>query len=206
MRNTTAAFSAWLEQGGTRIGEVLISRRDDGWELRHIADEGRSDLARREGAAAAREIANIDAGGAYRPLKTAPNLRHGWSLIARSAEELRKLLEAFYPAMIGVWLARTAGQVAPVNLRETLGRQTGMYRVTSKITDEQAQALIGRVCEPRRGCLKTILWQIAPGVSIRSLPPEKFTPPAADSLPLFCHEACNLLVAQARKTVKGEAE
>jgi sirohydrochlorin cobaltochelatase len=79
-----------------------------------------------------------------------------------------------------------------------------MYRVTQKITDSQAQQLIGRMCDPRTGCIKTILWQIAPGLPITSLPPEKFVPPSAESFPLYCHEACNLLVAGARKVVKGE--
>lgn len=206
MRETTKEFAAWVEAGGAKVGQVLIRRRENGWELRHEADADAKDLPVHRGAAAARALANLDESGAFRPLKTAPNLRRGWTLIASDADELRRAVEAFYPAMIGVWRARNAGELAPVPLRETLGRQTGMYRVTQKISDEQAQQLIGRVCEPRAGCLKTILWQIAPGLPISSLPPEKFTPPSGDRLPLYCHEACNILVAGARKVVKGEAD
>jgi sirohydrochlorin cobaltochelatase len=205
MRSTTGELSKWLERGGSRIGEIRIAPRPEGgWQLCHEADAGRADLEIHEGAAAARALANLDGSGAYRPLKTAPNLRRGWAFIAPGIAELRKAIEAFYPAMLGVWLTREAGELAPVNLRDTLGRQTGMYRVTHKITDADAQALIGRVCEPAHGCLKTILWQIAPGTPITSLPAEKFQPPGGTQLPLYCHEACNILVAGARKVVKGE--
>ena len=89
------------------------------------------------------------------------------------------------------------------SLAESLARQTGMYRVTQNISDPQADALIGRFCEPARGCLKRILWQIAPNVPITTLPPEKFPSTASpQEWPLLCHEPCNLLVAEARKVVK----
>jgi sirohydrochlorin cobaltochelatase len=205
MRNTTTELAAWLDRGGSRMGQILIARLADGWELRHEADAGAANLPRHESAAAARGLANLDDTGGYRPLKTAPNLRRGWTFFARDIAELRKALDAFYPAMIGVWLARAEGQLVPVHLRDTLGRQTGMYRVTQKITDAQAQETIGHTCEPRAGCLKTILWQISPSVPITSLPAEKFIPPGGSALPLFCHEACNILVAATRKTVKGDA-
>lgn len=205
MRNTTQELSKWLERGGSRLGEICITARPEGgWMLCHETDTGRSDLEMHQGAAAARALANLDATGAYRALKSAPNLRRGWAFVAPSIEELRKAIDSFYPAMLGVWLAREAGELTPVDFRETLGRQTGMYRVTHKITDPDAQALIGRMCEPTHGCLKTILWQIAPGTPITSLPASKFQPPGGTSLPLYCHEACNLVVAGARKVVKGE--
>jgi hypothetical protein len=88
-------------------------------------------------------------------------------------------------------------------LRDTLARQTGMYAVTKKITDAQAQMMIGGFCRTDGGCLKRILWDVAPGVPVTSLPAEKFQMRgAADTLPLLCHEACNLLVAKAREVVK----
>jgi sirohydrochlorin cobaltochelatase len=205
MRDTNQALAAWLEGGGSRIGQVAVSRRGTGWELRHESDAGLTALAEHRGANAARALANLDDQGAYRPLKTAPNLRRGWVLLAEDLTQLRKAIEAFYPAMLGVWLARSAGELDAVPLRETLGRQTGMYRVTQKISDEQAQELIGRTCDPKTGCIKTILWQIASDVPIISLPPEKFRAPEGSCLPLWCQEACNILVAGARKVVKGEA-
>jgi sirohydrochlorin cobaltochelatase len=205
MRDTTLELSKWLERGGSRVGEIaIVQRPEGGWLLSHHADAGRLDLEVHQGAAAARALANLDDAAAYRPLKTAPNLRRGWALVAADIRELRKAIDTFYPAMLGLWLAQEAGEVTPVDFRETLGRQTGMYRVTQKITDPDAQALIGRMCEPAKGCLKTILWKIAPGVPITSLPAEKFQPAAGHAMPLYCHEACNLVVAGARKVVKGE--
>ena len=79
-RALTQSLAAWLEEGRTRIGQIAILETRDGWELRHADDRARGDLAPHEGANAARHLANLDDAGAYRPLKTAPNLRHGWRL------------------------------------------------------------------------------------------------------------------------------
>ena len=189
MNQTLAqALAAWLEEGRTRIGQIVILKTRDGWELRHADDLAREDLAPHAGANAARHLANLDDAGAYRPLKTAPNLRHGWRLALRDIAELRRALDYFYPAMTGVWLSLLRGALPPVPFRETLSRQTGMYRVTQKITDEQARAMIDTFCA---GCLKCRLWDAQP-------PPED-----AHGVPMLCHEACNLLVAEARKVVKA---
>ena len=189
-RTLTQTLAAWLEEGRTRIGEIAIRETPDGWELRHIDDIARDDLHPHSGASAARHLANLDDAGAYRPLKTAPNLRHGWRLALRDVEELRRALDYFYPAMTGVWLSHLRGDLPPVPLRETLDRQTGMYRVTQKITDGQARAMIDSFCA---GCLKCRLWD---GQTPR---------PDAEAIPLLCHEMCNLLVAEARKVVKAGA-
>src|SRR6185369_5494031 len=109
-------------------------------------DAGRGDLQLYSRWQEARTLANLDDAGAYRMLKTAPTLRHGWRLVAASIEHLRRALDYFYPAMLGMWLAERRGELAPTCLRETLGRQTGMYRVTQKLTDPQAQELIRQTC------------------------------------------------------------
>ena len=188
-RTLTQTLAAWLEEGRTRIGQIVIFETRDGWELRHADDLAREDLAPHTGASAARHLANLDDAGAYRPLKTAPNLRHGWRLVLRDVEEMRRALDYFYPAMTGVWLSHLRGGLPPVPFRETLSRQTGMYRVTQKITDEQARAMIDSFCA---GCLKCRLWD-------GQIPAED-----ASTIPLLCHEACNLLVADARKVVKAQ--
>jgi sirohydrochlorin cobaltochelatase len=204
MRDTTAALGHWLQQGGRRIGQLLIRRGDLGWELCHVVDVARADLATHTRWQDARMLANLDDTGAYRALKTAPTLRRGWKLMLGSLEDVRRALDYFYPAMLGVWLAHLSGELSPVCLRETLGRQTGMYRVTQKLTDAEAQALIAQTCNDG-ACLKTVLWQIAPDVPIATLPPEKFTPrPTQTEWPMLCQETCNLVVAAARKVVKGE--
>lgn len=203
MRSVLQNLSDWLAASGQSIGEIHIAAHGDGFQLTHRDDRARTDLVAHTGAEAARELAHYDDAGKFRPLKTAPNLRHGWRLSVADLAELRGALDYFYPAMLGVWVSQQRGTLVPVPLRDTLARQTGMYRVTQKITDEQAQAMIGAHCRLDGGCLKRILWPIAPGLPITSLPAEKFDPTAPPgSLPLLCHEACNLLVAKAREVVK----
>lgn len=203
MANHTQAFTAWIANGGREIGEIHLEPVAEGFVLSHREDVSRTDVIAFSGAEAARDLSHFDDDGKFRPLKTAPNLRHGWKLHLADIGELRRALDYFYPAMLGVWLSQQRGQLVSVPLRETLGRQTGMYAVTKKITDVQAQTMIGSFCRSDGGCLKQILWTIAPGVPVTSLPAEKFRADAPENaLPLLCHEACNLLVAQARQVVK----
>ena len=189
-RALTQTLAGWLAEGRTRIGQIAICETADGWELRHVEDLARDDLPQHDGAGAARHLANLDDAGAYRPLKTARNLRHGWRLVLRDVAEVRRALDYFYPAMTAVWLSHTLGELRPVAFRETLGRQTGMYRVTQKITDEQARAMVDAFCA---GCLKCRVWDGQQPVD------------DARGIPLLCQEMCNLLVAEARKVVKGDA-
>jgi hypothetical protein len=124
-------------------------------------------------------------------------------------EELSMAIDFLYPAMLGIEAARRARRLQITALRETLNRQTGMYAVTKKISNEAANRVVAECCRSGDSCLKIILWTLEPGLPITSLPSAKFDPSAdqlaeanAHSFPLLCHEACNLLVAAARKEVK----
>ncbi len=213
-RDLTLALAESLAGGAIHeIGEVRLARLETGgWELRHHEDAGRADLKAFARAEDARQLATNDEAGEFRPLKTAPNLRRGWRLILADSATLRRALDYFYPAMLGVSHDSRRGALRPVPLRETLARQSGMYAITRKLSDEQAQTTIGAVCTSRGGCLKTILWRISPELSITSLPPEKFdqeinqTGAPTPALPMLCHEACNLLVAKAREVVREKSE
>lgn len=199
---------ARLAEEGCFFGEVFFTRTADGYEVRHYLDDVPADRELFTEPEAAIEIAKYDAAGNYRALKSAPTLRRGWELWLPDAASLRLALDFLYPAMPGTWLAREMGKSRPVNLRQTLDRQTGMYRIAAKISDAQADVLIGEVCPSRGKCLKTILWRIDADTPIRSLPPGKFDP-GGDLLdrggafiPLLCEEPCNILVAAAREVVK----
>ena len=200
------------------LGQIWVVPVESGHELRH-----RDDAALPPGALTphrdpedAAALALYDDAGAYRPLKTAPNLRHGWRLVVPDARALRLALDLFYPARLGAWERFQRGTLAVTPLRDTLDRQTGMYRVAGKLTDEQADTLVGRFCRSDGGCLRTILWRrdAAGSPASTHLPPEKFDPahtqyaapppPGVDLVPLLCQEACNLLVAEARGVVKGK--
>jgi hypothetical protein len=126
-----------------------------------------------------------------------------------------------------VFVARQRGQMRTTPLRETLDRQSGMYRIAAKISDAQIDNLVADFCRSNGGCLRTILWKRNQRGAIASakLPKEKFDPawdqvasvgscrPAGDTrashgeavtIPLLCQEACNLLVAACRNVVKAE--
>lgn len=199
-----------LEEGRDCIGQIALrTRGESGYRLTHRDDVGRDDLRVSQTPESAREIATYDDAGVYRPLKTAPNLRHGWALHLPDLAAVRAALEYFYPAALALWLAERDGRLQPTAMRETLGRQTGMYRVTGLLTDPQAEALVGELCAQTR-CLRAMRWTKTPGGErIASLPPTKFeaehdpTGAGARVMPLLCAEMCNLVVAEARPVVKA---
>lgn len=195
------------------IGQISIERSDRDFVLCHRDDLGRRDLHDYP-AENAREIARFDDAGNYRPLKTAPDLRHGWRLEVVNLTELRRALDYFYPGRLAMFAEWKENRLTTTTLRETLDRQSGMYRVAAKISDEQINDLVGSFCRSNGGCLRTILWKRDERGAIPStkLPPNKFdashdqTGHGESVIPLLCQEACNLLVAEARKIVKTESE
>jgi len=114
-------------------------------------------------------------------------------------------------AILAAW---TENNLETTTLRETLDRQTGMYRVAAKISDDQIDEVVGRVCRSNGGCLRTLLWKrdhqgAAPSTK---LPVKKFDPAhdqtgrSESAIPLLCQEACALLVNECRAAVKGETD
>jgi sirohydrochlorin cobaltochelatase len=170
-----------------RMGEILIS---PGYDLRHSADAGREDLRQLMSLADLRELVRLDDAGNFRPLPAAPNLRRGWSFIARHEADLRDALDIIYPAeAANAGLAR-ANLLGVTPWRETADRQSGRFRAVRDLTESSLHELVGAVCET--GCLKCRLW-----------------PPAADAvdfatdeIPLLCPEACNYFVEKAREKLK----
>ncbi len=185
------------------IGEIFL---ENNFSLRHREDLNvdAGKLKRYSYPEAAREIARYDDEGNYRPLKTAPTLARGWLLQLQNIEEVVLALDFFYPTALSLYESWLHGALETTPLRETLSRQTGMYRVTQQLTEKQAQALIAKQCCSESGCLRKILWMIAPNQPITFLPEEKMNAAAmeASEIPLLCREACNLLVAAARDVVK----
>ena len=211
--------------GGEAIGQIRIRRTNGGgFILSHRDDRPGDDpeiFSRPEDAI---EIGRYDDAGTYRPLKTAPNLRHGWQLNLADVGRLQRAIDYFYPGRLAILRAWSQNDLVTTPLRETLNRQSGMYRVAAKISDEQVDNVVGNLCQSDGGCLRTILWKRDAGGNVPStkLPREKFDPahdqlcsrrPAGDArashseaatIPLLCQEACSLLVNECRKAVKGE--
>lgn len=194
-------------------GQVLARKtKNGGFVLMHRDDQDAEKLELFRDSEDAVEIAKRDDAGNYRPLKTAPDLRRGWRLELATLEELKRALDHFYPARLAAFVAWKADQLQSTPLRETLDRQSGMYRVAARISDEQIDDLVANFCRSDGGCLRTILWKRDQGGATAStkLPEEKFdvshdqTGSGERGLPLLCQEACNLLVAECRKVVKSE--
>ena len=199
------------------FGQILVQKREGtGFVLLHRDDESLDQLQTYRDAEDAVGIAKYDDAGDYRPLKTAPNLPHGWRLELATVEELRRALDYFYPSRLAVFAAWKSGYLKMTALRETLDRQSGMYRVAVKISDPQVNDLVADFCRSDSGCLRTILWKrdLSGVIASTKLPNEKFDPgvdqivarPESSTpatVPLFCQEPCNLLVAECRKVVQG---
>jgi sirohydrochlorin cobaltochelatase len=203
-------FESLLAEKTSRIGQLEISACAGGFIVCHRDDVGRDDVVL-SGIGDAFEIARFDDSGNYRPLKTAPNLRHGWKIFLSNAADLQQAIDAIYPGRFAILRALESGGLVTTSLRETLNRQSGMYRVAAKISDQQIDELVGNFCRSDGGCLRTILWKRDDKGAVPStkLPSEKFDP-AHDQMakgekciPLLCQEACNLLVAACRDKVKG---
>lgn len=206
-------------KGAFTFGQVLVRPLDGGrFALCHRDDANSTEpLEAFTEPEAALKIGRVDDDGQYRPLKTAPNLRHGWRLEVNESEALGRALKLIYPGRPEVFTAYEKGQLTTTPLRTTLNRQSGMYRVAGNISNQQLECVVAGFCRSDFGCLRTILWKRDSDGTIASahLPPEKFDPTydqafagGADltgetNIPLLCQEACNLLVAECRKVVKS---
>lgn len=178
------------------FGELVLTRDSDGRFMAcHRDDEGSdTGLEPLDSVRGLREMAKNDAAGEYRPLKTAPGLKSGWITTTEGAREFLQRLDAIYPGLFATWVAYERGSLSPVSLRDTLGRQTGMYRFAGTITDEMARRMTGELCAP--GCLRCITWSFeAENTHYRI---ER----SPGTVPLLCTEACTFAVSRARELAK----
>ena len=191
-----AAFVAAIETE-LIFGQVRIRRLERGFELGHTADQecdpgelrliGENDI---------RLLAQFTASGAFRPLKSAPSLKHGWRISARDEEALGAALNQLYPGAVADWFAAQSSAPPVTSFRDFTSRQTGMYRITALLDDAVAGAVI-RACCHKDFCLKRRLW------TVDGLAPDA---PAAKSL-IPCLEPCAILLEFARKMARvGQEE
>src|SRR5438552_6711485 len=215
MRNSIGRV---LEAARFCVGQIVVRKSGGGFVLSHRDDEAQENLQIFRSSEDAIGVAKYDDAGNYRPLKTAPNLRHGWRFELDTLEALMRALDYFYPGRLAVFAAWKSDKLQTTPLRETLDRQSGMYRVAAKISDSQINDLVAGFCRSNGGCLRTILWKRDADGAIAStkLPKDKFNPardqataanPPGSSafakatadkttpatVPLLCQEACNLL-------------
>jgi len=176
--------------------QVLLNPGPAGIELRHVEDSAREQTALRAFAVdQLAPLADTTASGAFRPNKAAPTLRVGWRCLATSDEELGLALDCLYPGALADWFAREQKTPTVTSFREFMSRQTGMYRGTQDLTDEQADEVTRAGCHSRF-CLRQRCWS-APGLG-----PD----PVADKSVAPCLEPCALLLEFARRTSRQGRE
>jgi hypothetical protein len=173
------------------IAQVLVKRTAGGFELRHVRDE-KTEIGDLKAVRPidARKIANFNAAGEYRPLKSTPDLPYGWMVRANSPEELEEALNHFYPNALADRFALNQTPPPITGYREFTARQTGMYRVTTFLSDGDLARVVENLCTTK--CLKLRLW------SSGTIPTD--APDKKSAIP--CLEPCAILLENARKEVR----
>lgn len=176
------------------LAQVFICRSVSGYELRHCDDRAAiAESLRPVALPEARALAQCTSAGAFRPLKSAPNLQTGWRIVAANDAELEIALNHLYPGAIADWNAAQAAKPPVTDYREFTSRQSGMYRATAKLSDAQVAKVVKTNCD-KKFCLKRRLWT-APGLGPDS---------AADKSLIPCLEPCAILLEAARQTMRTE--
>jgi len=192
------AFVAWIEEAGP-AGRTFLETRprclEPGrYEIRHVDDigEGPDDLERSSDPRDALEIARRTETGLYRPLRTAPGLRKGWSLQDLSADELWEAYARLYPVAPVHWHLHRMGQLPTTPFRTTAARQTGIYAPVKNLTDAQVVSVVASRCGPG-GCLRRVAWPLATD--------EILSPQGGGSTTATvpCPEPCSLFLTEARE-------
>lgn len=174
------------------LGQVLITRSAEGFDLRH-EDDRDSSLAdlRPLPVSQLRDLAQKTASGAFRPLKSAPNLQRGWRATVFGLAGLDAALRDLYPGAVPDWFAVETGAAEVSDYRAFTERQTGMYRVTTKLNDTDVAQVV-RACCPKQFCLKRRLWTV-PGLPVDA--------PELKSL-IPCLEPCAVFLEFARTAAR----
>jgi 4Fe-4S iron-sulfur cluster binding domain/DR2241 stabilising domain len=178
------------------LAQVLIRRQGSGYELRHVADnESSVESLRAIKPEEARALAQFTANKEFRPLKSAPTLQRGWRIVAVNETELEIALSRLYPGAVADWHAAQNPSPPVTHYRDYVNRQSGMYRITALLTDEQAIEVAQMICDAKN-CLKRRLWTV-PGLQ----------PDAASEKSLIpCLEPCAVLMEAARKAFRDAQE
>ena len=209
----------WLERGPVQVGEVVVQASGSGWILSHVGDAeaavaGGGQLAVCTQAEEARLLARNTVEGKFRALHSAPTLKRGWVMHLKELVAVRLALDYFYPAALGVGMGYEEGTVSGTPLRHYLGRQTGMYRFTNGITDEQAHQMAACECAAHK-CLRRIVWPLNESTAMGGPAEEKVNEragfaseshPGSTRVPLLCVEPCPVIVGAARKLARANHE
>jgi hypothetical protein len=188
-------LKAFVAQMGDELvlAQVLVRWAGAGYELRQVEDRTAApESLRVVKPNDVRALAQFTVAGEFRPLKAAPSLQRGWRMQAANDAELELALSQLYPGALADWFAARAGNPPVTNYREFTNRQTGMYRITTMLSDMEAARVISAGCA-KELCLKRRLWTVA------GLEPDG----AGEKSVVPCLEPCAVLMESARKAVRA---
>ncbi|MBM3846640.1 MAG: hypothetical protein FJ405_10205 [Verrucomicrobia bacterium] len=183
---------------GLGFAQAWISRAGcpGGFEVRHVLDRHEDTNALRPlNPAELRKLAHFDVNGAFRPLRSSPDLVQGWIYKASSPQALEEGIQELYPGAIADFYSAREGAGAAISYRDYCNRQTGMYRITAMLSDMDA-ARAAKACCASRFCLKRRLWTI-PGLPEDGAGEKSLVP---------CLEPCALMMEFARKAFRVSEE
>ena len=196
-----------LDDGLTREwGQVAVTvRGGDGrrrYDLRHAdeADAAPDDLSTYADPHEARRLRTFDDDGDYRPLSTAPTLRHGWAFEALDPGDAVRAVEGFYPATIANWHRERGGTLDVTHWHDAVTRQTGIYgvvRTWDRGEGHDHVNWVAEACCADSQCLKRREWGYDAETPLDADGGEGVFP---------CREPCSLVVATARKWTRLESE
>ena len=184
-----AAFRRWVDASPEPVlwGELLVSGRSGGYELRHRDDGGaaRDRLERIERPRDLRSRVRSDDEGRYRPLAGARSLPTGWVLGGLDGAGLDRAVRFVYPGSVPDWWRDQNGDPDPTPFHETAARQSGAYADLVGTDAETLAAAVEAVCGD---CVRRRCWEASPDEAIDA--------PAGDG-DIPCREACPFLLSAA---------
>ena len=157
------AFLSWIRagQGSSRrfLQTVVQWSADGGYEVRHASDRDRpsAGLETIEDRDRVLGLARLTADGAYRPLRSAPDLVRGWRIAGLSGAELWEVYGDLYPAAPVHWHLYRERKLRITSFREFASSQTGMYASVGRRSDAEIGALVESVCSAER-CMREPVW------------------------------------------------
>lgn len=198
------ALLAWVDEepAGRVFLQVRLLRTGEGrYEIRHARDARRSRESLETVTSdpfAAIGISQTTNGGDHRPLKTSPNLRHGWALVDLDARGLWTALDYLYPACAVHWHAGGQGTLRVTHWRDVAARQTGIYGAVKLLPADIVRNTV-RACCGDEVCLRRVAWDVDADTPL-ALPSEG----EAEGARVPCPEACSMFISFARQVLVQE--
>lgn len=189
-----AFLSQWA--GGVVFGQVWIESADKGFRIRHECDRRRDDSELREITLGdLRSLAQTNALGQFRPLRSSPDLQSGWKHQALNRDALYEAIQRIYPGALADWYAAASASPPVTSFADFASRQTGIYKAIATLSPRWIAEITLAGCHSSV-CIKRRLWPAA------DLPCDT----ASQKSLIPCLEPCALLLEMSRRSLKCDRE